>query len=163
MDLYLFQQINNLAGQWGLLDGLGIFLAKYFGYILVVSVFFIFWPRLKIIFQSFLAGILARFGIVELIRWFWPRPRPFIENQVNLLIDKINQSAFPSGHTAFFFALSTVIFLYNKKAGIGFFIASFLIGIARIFCGVHWPSDILAGIGVGLLSGWLIIKIFRKI
>ena len=163
MDLYLFRQINNLAGQWGLLDALGIFLAKYFGYILVVSVFFIFWPRLKIIFQSFLAGILARFGIVELIRWFWPRPRPFIENQVNLLIDKINQSAFPSGHTAFFFALSTVIFLYNKKAGIGFFIASFLIGIARIFCGVHWPSDILAGIGVGLLSGWLIIKIFRKI
>ena len=163
MDLYLFQQINNLAGQWGLLDGLGIFLAKYFGYILVVSVFFIFWPRLKIIFQSFLAGILARFGIVELIRWFWPRPRPFIENQVNLLIDKINQSAFPSGHTAFFFAISTVIFLYNKKAGIGFFIASFLISISRVFCGVHWPSDILAGIGVGLLSGWLIIKIFRKI
>ena len=158
MDYFLFQKINGLAGKWLYLDATGIFLAKYFGYILAVLVFLIFWRKWKIILQVFLAAVLARFGIVELIRWLWARPRPFVENHVNLLLDKIDQAAFPSGHAAFFFGLSTVVYFYNKKAGIIFFIASFLISISRVFVGIHWPSDILAGAVVGIFSGWLIKK-----
>jgi undecaprenyl-diphosphatase len=81
-------------------------------------------------------------------------------------------SSFPSGHAAFFFALSTVLLLYNKKfyprpkfwwgAGLFFFLASFLISIARVFVGIHWPSDILAGAAIGIFSGWLIILFSRK-
>lgn len=163
MDLYLFQQVNNLAGKWVCLDSLGIFVARYFGYILTLLVFLIplFCKRAgwKIVPQSFLAAVLARFGIVELIRWLWERPRPFIEQNVNLLLDKTSETAFPSGHAAFLFALSTVVYLYNKKAGTFFFLASFLISISRVFVGVHWPSDILAGALVGIFSGWLIKKI----
>jgi len=176
MDYFLFQRINSLAGQFGWLDTVGIFLAKYLVYILVVLTLFILWKKWKAIFQVLIAGILARFGIVEFIRWFWPKARPFVENEANLLIDKVNQSSFPSGHAAFTFALSTVVFLYlcDKKvypaskrsfwcgAGILFFVASFLICLARIFVGVHWPSDILAGAIVGIFSGWLVVKIFRK-
>ena len=176
MDYFLFQQLNQLATQFFWLDTLGIFFAKYFGYILIISVFFVplFYKKAgwKLVLQAFSAAILARFGIVELIRWFWSRPRPFVENNVNLLIEKVNQGAFPSGHAAFYFALSTVIFLYYKKvypaskfwcgAGIGLFVASFLICLGRVFCGVHWPSDILAGALVGVFSGWLIFKISKK-
>ena len=82
---------------------------------------------------------------------------------VNLILNKIDQPAFPSGHAAFFFALSTVVYFYNKKAGIGFFVASFLISISRVFGGVHWPTDILAGVLVGIFSAWFILKILRKI
>lgn len=162
MDYFLFQQINGLAGQWELLDAFGIFFAKYFGYILIALVFFIFLRKRRVIFQSFLAAILVRFGIVELIRWLCPRPRPFVENDVNLIIDKIDQPAFPSGHAAFFFTLSFIIYHHNKKAGIGFFVASFLISISRVFCGIHWPSDIIAGALVGIFSGWLIILFSRR-
>ncbi len=165
IDFYIFQQINQFAGRWIWLDNIGIFFAKYFEYFLIILIFLIllFYKKAgwKLIFQSFLAAILARFGIVELIRYFFPRTRPFVENHVNLLLNKINESSFPSGHAAFYFALSTVIYSYNKRAGIFFFIASFLISISRVFVGVHWPLDIIAGALVGVFSGWLILKLTK--
>lgn len=161
MDLLIFQQINNLAGKWTYLDSLGIFFAKYLVYALLFLLILFFWKKKKVIFLSLAAAIFSRFGLVELIRLFWSRPRPFVENEVNLLLEHVGAS-FPSGHTAFFFALSAVIFLYNKKAGTLFFIASFLIAISRVFVGIHWPSDILAGAVIGIFSGWLVFKIFRK-
>ena len=165
MDYFIFQQINSLTGKSICFDSLGIYLAEHFEHVLwfclllfLLKNFRKYWPM---IIKGLAAGILARFCIVELIRLFWQRPRPFVENDVNLLLE-YNGAAFPSGHAAFFFALSTVIYHYNKKAGISFFIASFLISISRVFVGIHWPSDILTGAIVGIFSGWLILKIFKK-
>lgn len=167
MDYLIFQQINNFAGKNICLDSLGIFFAKYLGYVLVVILLLFlvknskkYW---KMLAKSFGAAILARFGITELVRFYWERPRPFVENHVHLLLDKVNQASFPSGHAAFFFALSTVVYFYNKKAGLLFFLASFLISISRVFSGVHWPSDILVGVLVGVFSGWLVMKISNKL
>ena len=166
MDLFIFQQINQFALRWFWLDVLTIFFAKYFGYILVFLLLLFLVKNFKkyrqMVTLSFLSAILARFIIVDTIRLFWERPRPFVDNHINLLLDRLNQSAFPSGHAAFFFAIATIIYFYNKKAGLLFFMASFLITIPRIFTGVHWSSDILAGAIVGILSALLIILSFRK-
>jgi len=162
MDQLLFQKINGLAGQWAYADAAGIFFAKYIGYVLVGLVFLFFFRKWRIILSAILAAAVARLGIVELIRWLWERPRPFIENHVNLLLNHGNEPAFPSGHAAFFFALSAVVYFHNKKAGIFFFAASFLIAVSRVFVGVHWPSDVLAGALVGIFSGWLVAKISKK-
>ncbi|MBZ9577480.1 phosphatase PAP2 family protein [Patescibacteria group bacterium] len=163
MDLYLFQQINQFAGRWLWLDTLGIYLAEYFEYV-VVFCLLLFLLKLKkywkMVFQAIISAVLARFIVVELIRWLWSRSRPFVENNVNLLLTH-NKASFPSGHAAFFFALSFIVYLHNKKIGILFFIASFLICLARIFTGIHWPTDILAGAFIGILSGWLLYKIFK--
>ncbi|MCK4520643.1 phosphatase PAP2 family protein [Candidatus Parcubacteria bacterium] len=166
IDFYLFQIVNNWAGQYAWLDSLGIFFAKYFEYALVFCLFFFlvknfkrYWPM---VWQAILAGILSRLVFTEIIRWILPKARPFIDNDVNLLLTHAPTSAFPSGHAAFYFALSTIIYFYNKRAGILFFIASFLICLARVFCGIHWPLDIFAGAVIGVFSSWLIIKIFKK-
>ena len=163
MDYCLFQKINNLAGQWLFLDNTGRFFAEYLPYVLVFLVLLIFWKRWKIILQGLLAALVAKFFIIDFIHLFWYRQRPFVEREITSLIGKIDQASFPSGHTAIFFALSTIVYSYNKKAGLGFFIASFLMAVSRIFVGVHWPSDILAGILVGIFSGWLVLKINQKI
>ena len=166
LDFYLFQLINSWAGQYSWLDNLGVFFAKYFGYLLIfflllflIKNFKKYWPM---VVKAFSAAILARLVIVNIIRFFYYRPRPFIANQVNLLLSDEPTGSFPSGHAAFYFAISTIVFLFNKKAGTFFLIASFLISIARVFSGIHWPSDILTGALIGIFSGWLITKVFRK-
>lgn len=162
MDLYLFQKINNFAGQWFFVDNLEIFFAKYLIYILAISALLIFWKKWKAIFLAFLSVIFAGF-LVEFIRWLWFHPRPFVNHAVNLLIhENPSSSSFPSGHATISFVISAIVYSYNKKAGLGFFIASFLISISRVFVGVHWPSDVLVGALIGIFAGWLVVKISKK-
>lgn len=167
IDTYLFSQINGLAGKSTCLDSAAIFFARYFEYFLILALLLFLAKNLKkywpMVIQAFSAAILSRFVLTNIIRWLWFRPRPFVQNHINLLFS-YNQTepSFPSGHAAFYFAIATVTYFYNRKAGILFFFASFLISISRVFSGIHWPSDILAGAVVGIFSGWLINKIFKK-
>ena len=162
LDILFFQQINGLAGRWVYLDALGVFFAEYFIYILGGAAVVLFWKKLRRIVWLVLAVILARFGIAELIRLFWLRPRPFVDNNVNLLVEIADKPSFPSGHASVCFAISYIVYHYNKKAGIIFFFASFLVSIARIFVGVHWPLDILGGAVVGTIAGWIVVKFSQR-
>ncbi|MFH1181202.1 MAG: phosphatase PAP2 family protein [bacterium] len=167
MDLYIFNLINQFVGRWPALDGLAIFFAKYSGYVLIfiLLLFLIknykkYWPLAT---KALVSAVVSRFVITEIIRLFWPRLRPFIENHSNLIISQSpSEPSFPSGHAAFYFALAVAVYFYNKKIGIIFFAVSFLMGIARVFVGVHWPSDILAGVLVGILSAWMAVKISKR-
>jgi undecaprenyl-diphosphatase len=166
MDLYLFHLINQFALKWVWLDVFGRFGAQYLGYILIIFLFFFlifnFKKYRKTVVQTITAVVLARLIFVEIIRWLLPRPRPFLSlADVNLLIKHSASSAFPSGHAAFFFALSAVVYLYNKKIGIWFLAGAFLISLARVFVGVHWPSDVLVGGLVGIFSAWLVFRGLR--
>ncbi len=168
MDFYLFEQINQFAGKWTCLDNLGIFMAEYSGYFLILLLLnFLFLKNKKkystMILEAFFSAILARLVITNIIRTIYYRPRPFIEHQVNLLLEHSAEGSFPSGHAAFFFALSAIVYFFNKKAGIFFLIISFLMGIARVFVGIHYPRDILAGIFVGVFSAWLVNKYLKKV
>jgi len=167
MDSFLFHIINQFAGKWACLDVLGIFFARYFEYFLIFCLLVFLVSRFKkywrMIIEAFISATFARLVIVGFIRWILPRARPFVENQVNLLLEHAPSSAFPSGHAAFYFAISTIVYCYNKRLGILFFIGSFLIGFGRIFVGFHWPTDIFAGMIVGIFSGLLVRKIFKKL
>jgi len=117
------------------------------------------------IVESLIAAIIVRFVIVEIARLLWFRARPFVDHSVHLLLPSQSpqEASFPSAHASFYFALSTIVYLYNKKLGIFFYIVSFLIVIARVFTGVHWPSDVLAGAVLGIAMGLVLNKIFKKI
>lgn len=165
MDNFFFHIINDQAGKNSGLDFLGVFSAKYLEYFLVFLLFLFlierfskYWPM---VLKAFVAAGLARLGIVNIIRLIWPRTRPFVENNINLLVEKSDEASFPSGHAAFYFAISAIVFSYDKKAGVLFFLVSFIITISRVFVGIHWPSDILAGAVIGIFSAWLVNKISR--
>lgn len=167
IDLYIFNLINGLAGRWAWLDYFGMFCAEYLGYILlaVLAIFLCinFKKYWKMVFEALIAALITRFVLTDFIRWLWFRPRPFVAlNFVPLINQSPKEASFPSGHASFFFALSTIVYFYNKKAGILFYIASLFIVLARVFVGVHWPSDILVGAVLGILMGWILNWLFRK-
>jgi|SRR3989344_6983855 len=155
MNEVLFFKIYSLAGQCVWLDRVAIFFAVYSGYILggiVVALYLYNRKKNKsMFFEAVIGAVLARFGITQLIRFLYHHPRPFeaISSVKNLIPE--SGSSFPSGHASFFFALSTIVWLYNRKLGWVFYGVSIIMGIARVFVGVHWSADILSGIFVGVL------------
>lgn len=168
-DIQLFRLLNGLAGQSELFDGIVVFFASYLAYILpvvllVLVVFSGYQKRVKIdlLLTAAAASIIARSGITEVIRYFYHRPRPFSVLEANQLLSDPAWS-FPSGHSTFFFALSTAVYLYNRKWGIGFFAATILITVSRVIAGVHYPSDILAGAIIGVLTAYFIHLGVKKI
>ena len=100
---------------------------------------------------SLISAAIARGIFVEIIRHLYHRVRPVPVEALHRLVVNTEWS-FPSGHASFFFALATGVFLYNKKLGWLFYIGAALMGIARIFIGVHWPTDILVGAALGMLT-----------
>jgi len=169
LDTQLFYLLNNIAGQSLFLDGIIVFLASYMAYILValflVFLFFSQYPKrekLQILLVTGISVIIARLGITELIRFFYHRPRPFLDLATNQLLANDNWS-FPSGHATFFFAMATAIYLYNKKWGIFFFIATLLITVSRVIAGIHYPSDIIGGALIGITVAYITFYIIRRI
>ncbi len=146
-------------------------MASYLQYFVVGALLvFLFWgknreERLKNLSAAgvaLAAVILSRLVITEIIRWLWFRPRPFVDHTVNSLLAHENTGSFPSGHAAFFFALAMAVYLFNQRAGQWLFGAAILISLARVYVGVHYPIDILAGALIGIFSGWLVYSLFNR-
>ncbi|TSC57423.1 MAG: Bacitracin transport permease protein BCRC [Parcubacteria group bacterium Greene0416_79] len=154
--------LNEMAQAVPLVEGVTVFFARYVPYLF--AALFVVWalllPRQKkeklILFcEGFGAGLLARFGGVELIRAVSHRPRPFAADPSIIPLISETSSAFPSGHATFFFALSTIVYLHNRRWGVWCYLASALIGMARVAAGVHYPLDIVGGAVLGILVGWI--------
>lgn len=168
LDLYLFNLINGFAGKSQWLDYLAMFFAKYFEYFLILALLIFlavnFKKYWKMVAEAVVIAVFVRFVLAEIIRWLWFRPRPFVvENFIPLISQSPAEASFPSGHASFYFALSAIVYCYNKKASILFLVASSLIAISRVFVGIHWPSDILAGVLLGIFVAWLLNKLFKRI
>ncbi|MFH1759214.1 MAG: phosphatase PAP2 family protein [Patescibacteria group bacterium] len=159
LDYQLFQILHSLAGKYWLMDGLAVFFAEYLPYLLLlVFLFLIFFThrnwqsRRYFIFFSVFSALLARGLFVEIIRFFYYRPRPFITLDFEPLIGHVANGAMPSGHATMFFALATLMFFINKKHLWYFLLGALLISIGRIVVGVHWPLDVVVGAVIGVIS-----------
>jgi undecaprenyl-diphosphatase len=85
------------------------------------------------------------------------RIRPFdVNTTIELLIRKPRDYSFPSGHTAVSFAVATSLYLcgYNRLCILAFVIAA-MIAFSRMYLYVHYPTDIIGGVVVGIVSGYL--------
>lgn len=164
LDFTLFAFLNQLAGINPWLDGIIVFLAHYSAYLLLFLfvIYFIIsrFTRRKTLEMgliALLAGLLGRTVLLPILHLVIQRPRPFISHDImNLLF--VPSYSFPSGHATFFFALSFIVYMYNKMLGKLFYATSILMVIGRVAAGVHYPSDILGGIILGTASAYILYK-----
>lgn len=168
-DQQLFNFIHDFTGRSQLLDFLGIFLADYLGYFLIATAVYLIWrgnnwqKRFQGAAFLSLSLLLSRGILTELIRFFYYRPRPFLALDFTPLVAEINKGAFPSGHAAFYFALAGTLFFLNRRNGWYLGLGALAIGLGRIFVGVHWPSDILAGALVAAISVYAVNLLLTKL
>lgn len=96
--------------------------------------------------------LIVNLGLKPLVH----RERPFniIEN-LTLLIKEPHDYSFPSGHTAASFVMVYIFYKYIKKYFPIVLIVALLISFSRLYLTVHFPSDVIAGIFLGLFSGYL--------
>lgn len=167
MDISIFNFIFGLSHRFWVFDYLAVFIAQYLGYLLIIlALFFIFlikkWQEKIYYFSLFaLSLILSRGVITEIIKFSIKRQRPFAALDIQSLI-KDSGYAFPSGHATLFFALALSVFYMNRKWGFRFFAGAALISLARVYVGVHWPSDILVGALIGLVCAFCVEKALKK-
>lgn len=155
MNYSVFQLINNLAGKWSILDELMIYLSKS-AIILAVAIVCYFWfqknvhnERKYTAFYMALTSVLA-LGINAIIHLFYFHPRPFVGHDVNKLIQHSSDSSFVSDHGTLVFSIAIVLFLRKDRLANIALLWATLVGLSRIYVGVHYPADI---IGSFLLAG----------
>ena len=91
------------------------------------------------------------------------RPYEVVEGLHRIIEAQVDLS-FPSGHAGSSFAAAVVIFLVcPKKAGIPALVLAFLIMLSRLYVGVHYPTDVLAGMVTGTLIAVCVCSVYRKI
>jgi membrane-associated phospholipid phosphatase len=178
MNNQIFFSFYNLAHQSKIFDGLVIFLAQSFPYLVtVLALIFLFFhheifsaekpfkalaQKWKEIFLVFFTGGFA-WAISQILKILFHTQRPFLAFQnVQSLIPE-DGFAFPSGHATFYMAIALAIFLSHKKAGFLFMFFALLIGLARVIAGVHFPIDILGGFILGAIIAYLVRFIYDKI
>lgn len=92
------------------------------------------------------------------------RPRPYTQIPgLTALIPAPSDHSFPSGHTTASFACAGVYLqTLPRKYGVAALILAALIAFSRLYVGVHYPTDVLAGLLIGLTGSWIICSIAKK-
>lgn len=99
-----------------------------------------------------------------IIKPIFLRERPYMLNpEITLLIPEPSGTSFPSSHTSTSFASALQFFRINKKAGIAAIIFAAIVAFTRLYLYVHFPTDILGGIILGVCMGVAVIFISEAI
>ncbi|KAA0546251.1 undecaprenyl-diphosphatase [Bacillus sp. BGMRC 2118] len=149
LNIQLFWFINNLGIHYPFLNKSMIFIAEYTIFMLALFVL-VHWfsrnakKRIMVICAS------LTFLIAELLGKFagtlHSNQQPFAMLQdVNQLIEKAVNNSFPSDHTILFFSFCMTFAIFHKKTAILWISIAVLVGISRIWVGVHYPADIFVG------------------
>ena len=112
------------------------------------------------------AGLMIELILCNLIlKNVVARIRPYeVKQTIELLIAKPIDYSFPSGHTAASVAFTVALYFAGEKKLWKISCAvAVLIAFSRMYLYVHYPTDILGGIAVGLLSGYMGYRMVKKV
>jgi len=105
--------------------------------------------------------------LVQVLKRIWDRPRP--SNLAGALVaadERIFSKSFPSGHSCTTAAMAMVLTMvfWKRYPGVvlGAWVVALLVMLSRVYRGVHYPSDVLAGALIGGMCGYMAVVWWRK-
>ena len=101
--------------------------------------------------------------LIAIFNSFYFRLRPFELQDLNLLFYEPTDSSFPANFSAVGFAVATSIFLKHKKLGAFLALLAILGGGGRVYAGVHYPTDIVAGAVIGAGSAYIAYLVSKRV
>jgi len=162
-NLFLF--INSFTGQNHNVDFFMVNIATYSPYLFIVLLFCLWFNNKQN--EALYAGYTTTLGIIVnyIVGLFYFHNRPFMDNLgINILSHKVENS-FPSDHTTFVVSIAFMLLTFKQTRTIGV-VASILAlwcGIARVYCGVHYPFDIAGSIIISIVVVALIKLLSSKL
>lgn len=157
----IFRWINRPAGKYPALDYIAAFFAEGGLYILV-ALFVLLWfavdkkrrHELLLATEASLSGLFLNF----IITLFYFHPRPFMIGMGHLLIPHAPETSFPSDHVTALLSASLYLILSGQWLflGMSLLIIAILTAWGRIYCGVHFPFDMLGSLLVSVVASFFI-------
>ena len=116
-------------------------------------------------FMCILGLVLDALLVNVLIKPSVGRMRPYdVIKNFKAIVPLFSDKSFPSGHTAAVFVVAVIIYkTMPKRYGIFALILAFLIGMSRLYVGVHYPTDVICAAIIGSLMGLLTVKFYTSI
>jgi membrane-associated phospholipid phosphatase len=105
---------------------------------------------------NMVAAVALVYGLSEVSGRLGPRDRPFMRlSAVEALVEHSGGRSFPSRHVASGLAMASIARRAHPRLGALMAVIAAVLGLTRVAAGLHYPSDVLAGLGLGLLVGRL--------
>ncbi len=171
----MFQQLLNLDGQFLLFLQNHVrneYLTPVMKLITQLGDAGIFWIALTLVLLFFRktrkAGYYSAVALIcmlvvnnMILKTLVDRTRPYdAVNGLIPLVPRLFDSSFPSGHSAASFAAATALYRKTpKRYGVPCLVLAALIAFSRLYVGVHYPTDVLAGTLVGITLGYMAIPL----
>lgn len=169
-DEQLFLWINGIAGKVPILDKIMCAVVDdYFIITVMALIMLALWfiagsnaqrerNQRAIMWAGLGLGLACTFVYIINMHYFRPHPIP-----AHLLTYPRSDSSFPSEPAAVTFALATGICFVHRKAGAVMLLLATIFSFSRIYCGVHYPLDIVAGAIIGASSSFIAFMLFTTI
>jgi membrane-associated phospholipid phosphatase len=140
--------------------------ALFYPFLLAAAVFVIWkWKRRgwAFVLLAILAALVASNWVCGPLKEFLGRPRPFVAmSDVRLLGTHGSGShAMPSCHAANWGALVVAAWMFWRRTWRFMVPLALLVGFSRVYTGVHYPSDVIAGFVLGGISTWMLIRMLE--
>lgn len=129
-----------------------------FIFTLAVFIVFLSVPDKKLGGILLLAGLTVGYFAIEFLKANVASPRPFMSiPDVRLLVPRSSGFSFPSGHAFNAFMTATIMTRFYNKDWLWYALAA-LIAFSRVYIGVHYASDVLAGALIGMIAGYILLR-----
>ncbi|HAM37363.1 MAG: hypothetical protein UU08_C0001G0043 [Candidatus Uhrbacteria bacterium GW2011_GWE2_40_58] len=160
LDKKATRAISSLAHRSVILDCVGIFGARYLFLLMVLYGVAWLWKHMED-FWTFLFSILIGWVIALVLEYTIRRERPYkVKNLKPLSRPAIETPSFPSGHATISFAAAVSIWFVDPTLGLVFSGLAILVALSRVYVGVHYVSDIIAGALLGAFVSCLVTFFF---